>query len=43
LSVSLTWADEADQGTEVNGVLKVNIPKLQKQEVPQTKKIIEIK
>lgn len=27
----------------VNGVLKVNIPKLQKQEVPQTKKIIEIK
>ena len=27
----------------VNGVLKVNIPKLQKQEVPQAKKIIEIK
>ena len=27
----------------VNGVLKVNIPKLQKHEVPQTKKIIEIK
>lgn len=27
----------------VNGVLKVNIPKLQKQEVLQTKKIIEIK
>lgn len=27
----------------VNGVLKVNIPKLQKQEVPEAKKIIEIK
>ena len=27
----------------VNGVLKVNIPKLQKQEEPQAKKIIEIK
>ena len=27
----------------VNGVLKVNIPKLQKQEVSQAKKIIEIK